>query len=202
MRPTLWLALFGLCFGAFLVRQPSSAASDRDERFKRIDTIKRPEAPSVFDATIEGFGDTEDDARDRVVENARDRVARFLNDQGETDYRPTAERLRDLRIVPTREDIEVKEVTLKNLGPTKQATLKLKLLPDQLKTMQTEARHQRAVQRQHCMGFGLAGVVALLLVAIGVLRLEEALKGYYTYILLFSALSVLSAVGIFLWYAS
>jgi hypothetical protein len=204
MRPTLWLALMSLCVVSFFVRQASSVAADREERreqVKRIDTIKRPEAPAVFDAKIEGFGLTEDDARDRVVENACDRVARFLSDQGETEYRPSAKRLRDLRIVPPTNDlIEVEDVTLFNLGPTKQATLTLKVLPEQLKTMHSEARQQRVTQRQHWMGLSLASMVALLLVAIGVLRLEEALKGYYSYVLLFSALSVLSVIGILIWY--
>ncbi len=41
------------------------------------------------------------------------------------------------------------------------------------------------------MGLGLAGVTALLLVAIGYLRLEEATKGYYTGLLRLSALGLL-----------
>jgi hypothetical protein len=80
--------------------------------------------------------------------------------------------------------------------------VQIQITSDSLKKMREQAREQRVTQRQHWMGLGLAGFIAVLLVAAGYLRLEEATKGYYTGLLRVSALSLLGMVGGFIWYLS
>ena len=48
------------------------------------------------------------------------------------------------------------------------------------------------MQRQHCLGLGLAALVGLLLVGIGYLRLEESTKGYYTGLLRATAVGMIA----------
>ena len=65
----------------------------------------------------------------------------------------------------------------------------------QKEEMQQVAREHRMKERQGLVARVLAGLVALLLVAGGYLRLEEATRGYYTTLLRGAALVVLALVG-------
>jgi hypothetical protein len=65
--------------------------------------------------------------------------------------------------------------------------------------MQRLARQGRMESRHLILARILGGLVAMLLVLGGYLRLEEATRGYYTSLLRLSAVGVLTAVGAGLW---
>src|SRR5436190_1488924 len=106
MRPSLFFGLVALCVVAAAVRIPASAASHSDVG---SGSAQSASAQPVFTKTVEGFGVTDEDARERALETARDRVTDFLAEQGETNYKPTTQKLLELRIVPPLKDIEVTE---------------------------------------------------------------------------------------------
>ena len=199
MRPiTLWLSLLAFCIVANLMRTPSSVctAHGRGPQANARTVSTEP----VFVREVDGFGETDDDARARALENACDRVADFLAvEYGETTFKPSPRDLQRLNIVPITKEVEVSVIVLENLGPTQKATLLVNLLPEDVKKLREQARQQRVQERQHGLGIILSGVIALLLVAVGYLRLEEATKGYYTGLLRLSALGTLLLTGLFIW---
>ena len=209
MRPTLWLTLIVCCVVGCMLRCALTEASARPQI--PVVVSGPGNAPAtipagqtiIFKADLEGFGEADEDARDRVLENACDRVARYLAEtHNETDYKPTKEFLQELKVIPATADIEVTNNALKDLPDMKKATVKVQVTSDSLKMMCDQACQQRVKQRQHWLGLGLASFVALLLVGAGYLRLEEETKGYYTGLLRLSALGLLGMVAGGIWYVS
>jgi hypothetical protein len=205
MRPALVLTLIACCCCVFLVRISATDASPQaPQAVKAVgeNQTNPPGKSPVFKQEVEGFGEKDDDARSRAVERACDVVADYLRDtHNETDYKPKAEYLLELKIIPPMNDLPVTNAALTDLPNMKKATLQLQVSADSVKKMCNQAREQRAEKRQHWMGLSLAGVVAFLLVAAGYLRLEEATKGYYTGLLRLTALVLLGMAAGVIWYA-
>jgi hypothetical protein len=78
---------------------------------------------------------------------------------------------------------------------------KLLITRPQFDKMQDQARQDVRQHRQVMLFRVLAGLVALLLVLGGYLRLEEATRGYYTGLLRLTAAVLLLFVAAGLWYA-
>lgn len=203
MRPALVLTLIGCCCCVFLARMSITHASPRPPQEAKApgeNQVKAVVNGPVFKHEVEGFGEKDDDARNRAVERACDVVADYLRDtHNETDYKPKAEYLLELKIIPPTNDVSVTNAGLSELPNMKKATLQLQISPESVKKMCNQAREQRAEKRQHWTGLGLAGVVAFLLVAAGYLRLEEATKGYYTGLLRLTALVLLGMAAGLIW---
>jgi hypothetical protein len=161
-----------------------------------INPTNRP-APKVrFEAKAEGYGEGDEDAAQNAVNAAADKVARYLEKQyGETF---TEQRLKELpaelksRGVIGEPTFETKELEV--TGKVRQAFVDVKLTDQQEQVLRKEALEDRQKGRMHVAGVALAGLMALLLVGGGYLRLEEATKGYYTTLLRAAALSTLVAV--------
>jgi hypothetical protein len=201
MRPTFWFSLVALCVVASLVRSSLSHADARPPA--PAGSAKAAGRPIAHKEDVQGKGQTPDEARTSAVERARYVIAAYLESEfGEAEYTPTAAYLHAARIVPLPQDIDAKQVPADEFGRTYKADVKVELTQEQVKEMRAQARQQRVEQRQHWMGLGLAGVMSLLLVAAGYLRLEEATKGYYTGLLRLSALGVLALAGFFIWHLS
>jgi hypothetical protein len=76
--------------------------------------------------------------------------------------------------------------------------MKLTITTEQARAIQKQAQQQRMKSRQWLSLLGLGGLVCLLGVVGGYLRLEEATKGYYTRRLRIAAISlfILIALGL------
>ncbi len=162
---------------------------------------KRPTRPAVPDPTweVEGLAKTRDDAEANAVEKARDQVVEYLSERyGDRDWKLTPAKLRELNV--TRPAAAPEEIDLPLSGRSWKVRLTVELTPEALGEIHKLAREQRMVERHRLAARGLAGALALLLVAFGYLRLEDATKGYHTTLLRLAALTVLVGAGAFLWY--
>jgi hypothetical protein len=158
-------------------------------------------APPVFETKAEGFGDKEEDATQAAENDACARVAKYLaQTYGEAEYPLTNEELKAIGITPaelkTKGIIGQPQFEVVDLANAKQkAVVDVKLNAEQVGVFRNKAREQRVVGRVWTAGGVLAGLMALLLVGGGYLRLEEATKGYYTALLRVGALVVLGTVA-------
>jgi len=147
---------------------------------------------------VEGLAKTLDDAEANALEKARDRVVEELNERyGERDWKLPPSFLRQLKM--TRPAAAPEEIDLERSGRSWSVRLTVELTPEALSEIQKLAREQRMVERHRLAARGLAGLLAVLLVAFGYLRLEDATKGYHTTLLRLAALAVLVGAGVFLW---
>jgi hypothetical protein len=159
-----------------------------------IDGRWKKESEIVLDAKAEGFGATTDDAVESAVKDACRVVENFLQKTyGETQYTPTPEELKRKGMVTVatahidrRDDLT---------DHPQQATLQVKVTGDQIDEMREKARAVRVHERMKWGAMTLVGMVGLLLVGGGYLRLEEATKGYYTTLLRMAALAFVGAIG-------
>ncbi|MFO0925619.1 MAG: hypothetical protein U0736_01100 [Gemmataceae bacterium] len=79
------------------------------------------------------------------------------------------------------------------------ARYKVELTPKYVAQVQQVARLERMAGRHLLLARGLIGMVAVLLVAAGYLRLEDMTRGYATHLLRIAAALVLALVGVGLW---
>ena len=219
----LWVGLLGLCLAAALVRTSDHARAEPPEVLKAPPHLapgqdavdpRRPGGAHnqskpqvvVFEAKADGYGVAEDDAALNAVKAAADKVAEYLSSKyGETF---TEDRLKELpkelksRGIVGEPTFEIKEMPYSH-EKMQEAFVDVRLTDQQEKELRTEARTDRQKGRLRTAGMALAGLMALLLVGGGYLRLEEATKGYYTTLLRVAALGILGAVGAslaFLWF--
>jgi hypothetical protein len=139
-----------------------------------------------------GYGTTEQDARTHALEQARD----WLAEKGPFDWTPPVDYFLRRNMVRFSEPTDQE---LKLAGPMKMVKMDLTVNVGQAEEIQLVAREYRMKDRQGVLARVLAGLVALLLVAGGYLRLEEATRGYYTTLLRSAAAFILALVGAGLW---
>ncbi len=171
--PCLWLPavlLSGLGTSPVLARSPRPEAPAR-QLVLRQDDGKPP--------TFLGYGLTERDARQHALDQARE----WLAAKGGFDWTPPADYLLRKGLVrfvtPDKEELE-KARNLKIAGPQEVVKMELAVTAAGAEEIQQVARDQRMKERQGLLARILGGLVALLVVAGGYLRLEEATRGYYT----------------------
>jgi hypothetical protein len=199
MRLTPKAGLHALALFALLAQ---AAAADADSpRGKPRHRTATP-ARIVLEKRFVGYGITEADARQHAVRQA----CEWLADNGRLGAMLSPEYLRSRGLVqPVDPTDEEKETTqkIKLPEPVEVAAVKLEVSKDQYDEMKEElqkvARKQRMEERHWLVARVLAGVVALIVVCGGYLRLEEATRGYYTLLLRAAALLVLGVVGAGLW---
>ncbi len=180
MRPANWFSLLVLCLIAGGVLAPRSLAS-------------RPVAPGpkqiVLKQDFEGYGPTPKEAENDALKIACD----WLADCAHLGWKPTPEFLREKGMVrfsePTDQEFE-------KAGPMKVVTMQLEVTADQARDIQKQARQERMTSRHLLLARVLGGIVCLLIVMGGYLRLEEATKGYYTRLLRLAAIALLIGVGV------
>jgi hypothetical protein len=159
-----------------------------------VSVIAKPPAPPVFEAKADGYGIREEDATEDAIKDACHKVQEFLANKYGEKFTPTEEELRGKQIVGTPEFETADNLTLTQDAakkPVIKAVVPVKLTAEQVKDFREEARKIRVGGRMKTTGVILAGLIALLLVGGGYLRLEEATKGYYTTLLRVGALTIL-----------
>jgi hypothetical protein len=146
----------------------------------------------VWEDKATGLAVTPEDAVEAAIRDACDRVSRKLaKDYGE-DYMPKPEIMKSRNIVGSA-TFETKDLPLS--GDVVDAVVPVKLTDDDVTYFREQARGIRVKSRMGTTVIALAGLVALLLIGGGYLRLEEATKGYYTALLRLGALGTLVCVG-------
>jgi hypothetical protein len=164
-------------------------------------------------AVVTGYGETNAAAR----ANALVEVQEWLERELRKDLKPgwsVPRKLLDPAYLEKMGVINVKDADPPSAAPFKdvkddeqarQQQYKVTLTPQYVSAVVAESRSEwvaheqqerqsHAVARQHVLLRVLGGVLALLLVVAGYLRLEEATRGYYTTLLRMVALGVLGAV--------
>lgn len=190
MRKAPWLWLPVVCLAA-LQASPVLARSARAEAASRRVVVKQEDGSPP---TFVGYGLTERDARQHALEQARD----WLAAKGSFDWTPPTDYLVRKGLVrwvaPDKEELE-KARNLKLAGPQEVARMELVITAGQAEEIQQVAREARMKERQGLLARVLVGLVVLLVVAGGYLRLEEATRGYYTARLRTAAEVVLALVA-------
>jgi hypothetical protein len=180
MRPANWFYLLVLCLIAGSVYAPRSLASRPAPHGPKELFIKEE---------FQGYGKTPKAAETDALEQACD----WLGFNANLGWKPTPEFLRDKSMVRFGEPTE-KE--LEKSGQMKAVTMQLEITADQARAIEKQARQERMTSRHLLLARVLGGVVCLLIVMGGYLRLEEATKGYYTRLLRLTAIALLISIGV------
>jgi hypothetical protein len=145
--------------------------------------------------TITAYGVTPEKAEEVALNKASDQVRHYLAHlDPPVQWRPDGKWI-DENLVKTR--TAPKQVASDDplLDKAFERTLQIEVGPKQYREIVEYDRQECMEQRQLLLARILAGVVALLVAAVGYLRLDEATKGYYTLWLRLAALGLVGAVG-------
>jgi hypothetical protein len=147
--------------------------------------------------TVDGYGENPADAEEDALRRARESVQKYINEHySQLKWAPTAEELQKAGVMrlegaPEARQIKDEEVQV--------AHAKVELTRGYREGLQKMVLLQHTRARQWLAAKALGGVVALLLVCGGYLRLEEATRGYYTRLLRLAAFCTLVGVSVGLW---
>jgi len=148
-----------------------------------------PEAKNpLLHEEFTGYGKTETAARNDALAHA----SLWLEEHSGLGWTPDAQYLLDRALVRFSEAED--KVFEEPMGKMKLVTMQLDITAKQASEIQKQAQHQRMAERQKSSLLVLLGVVCLLGVVGGYLRLEEATKGYYTRWLRLAAVGVLLVI--------
>jgi len=193
------LALIGtvlvLCVVSAHVPGSSPKAAKPDRREKKV----RPPEPVAENPIplVTGVGTTREEAEANALKRACDKLSEFLaSEYGETGWKPSPAFLAQYKayqLVGEPEKVDI-------LGEkNEQVKIEVRLTPEVFDQIQRLARDQRMGERQRVAARGLAGILSVLLVVFGYLKLEDVTKGYHTTLLRLTALAVLVLTGLCLW---
>jgi hypothetical protein len=151
---------------------------------------------------VDGYGRNTEGAKQIALANARKKVEILLEERF-PGWAPSAKQLDEdyllqkgvIRLAGAPEEIKFK-------GEDRfQARAEVVLKDEYLQELTKQVQQERVQQRQGLLARVLAGLLVLLVVVGGYLRLEEATRGYYTSLLRLAALAVVGATAGVLWLA-
>jgi hypothetical protein len=152
--------------------------------------------------TVTGFGTDKKGARANALEEARKLVRQLLPSEfgaanwGLDSPAFSAELLREDGVV---HELNTVASALPRGEPGYEAHYRVKLTPEYIDKVRGMVRAEASQRRQFLVGKVLAGIVVVLLVVSGYLRLEEWSRGYATRLLRLAAVIVLVLAGLALW---
>jgi hypothetical protein len=193
MRRSLYSSLLALALIA-AARTPAQADGRAGDPVKPAGQGPNPSWVEV------GYGETPAGAQQMALNVAAESAVHFLREHHpHLGWIPSQAFLRERGIV--RPEGEVEEKTIRD-QKVQVAHARVEITEQSLREIRDRAREERKAQRQQlkvqrhgATGKALGGVVALLVVIAGYLRLEEATRGYYTRLLRATALALLLLVG-------
>lgn len=168
MRISTWFHLAALCLIAGSLSLSVSPLSAR-----KNPPVPEPKKPLIHEE-FTGIGKTETAARNDALALA----CRWLEEHSGLAWTPDAQYLLEHALVRF-DDVEDKEFE-EPVGDMKVVEMELDITAKQAREIQKQAQHERMKERQKWSLLIVLGVVCLLGVVGGYLRLEEATKGYYT----------------------
>jgi hypothetical protein len=156
--------------------------------------------PSKAIGPVEGWGEDEEQSWDHASEKVKARVDRYLRREVPgLEWYPSADYIRKHLV---KESPERRQNRDENLDGRylKCWAWKAEVSPRDWRDILHHDRELRAEGRMLVLGKILAGLVALLAVVAGYIRLDEWTKGYYTGWLRLGAVGLLAAAGTGLWW--
>jgi hypothetical protein len=171
---------------------------------------KEPPAPAVQQQTaagveVDGIGRDAREARKHALEHAVERVTELLRaEAGDPTWQPPAAVLApeflDFHKVAAEVGKPERDAKVRVEGDeTWTARYKVQLTDPYLREVQKQARQERVSERHLFLVRVLGGLLAVLLVTAGYLRLEEMTRGYATKLLRLAAFIVLALAGVAIW---
>ncbi len=154
--------------------------------------------PDRMGGIVTGYGVDAAKADEQALMKAQERVRELLGEKLGKSLRPDMEVLDPgylARLEVVRPAGEPVPVTLKD-GDYLEASYRVRLNDNYLREVARFARHQQMSDRHLIAARVLIGLVVLLLVITGYLRLEEATRGYATTMLRVAAVAVLVVAGL------
>jgi len=154
------------------------------------------EQPTFPISTVEGWGQTLNDADEMAQKQALAEILSYLARQSPpVRWQPDLAWIKDQK-QPLLTHKEVKERTLEiSQEHADGVSYQVQLTPQAYRKILENDRQLTMQERQLLLGKILAGVVAVFTAFAGYYRLEEATKGYYTNWLRLGALGLVAAVG-------
>jgi hypothetical protein len=134
--------------------------------------------------------------------NAEERVEKLLVDRfGDRGWRPmkvqlTPEYLKRFGVVQPQGKAQPAPGVD---GDAMVVRYRIELTPEYLREVKRVAREQLVQERHFLLARILGGVVVVLLVLVGYLRLEDMTRGYATQLLRLAAIGVVAVTGLALW---
>ena len=192
------LVLAGLCAGLVGLR---SEAANRKPPARAVKT-QAETPPDREEDIVKGYGLDAVAARERALEKAQERVREQLAEKLGTFWRPSKEVLDPEYLVSVG---VVRSIGEPAVGPTVDdqrllvAQYHVRVNRTYLQEVSRVVRQQQMSDRHLIAGRILIGLLAVLLVVTGYLRLEELTRGYATTMLRAAAVVVLLVVGLGLW---
>jgi hypothetical protein len=227
MRSSFWLCLIALGVSVAVIRVSSSAA--RSDPAQPAVTTPAPEPPGVKGKArkarrgaveraqqaanalrqepiqpandpawvVDGYGESPADAEEDALRRARESVQKYIDEHyGSLHWAPSLEQLQKADVVRLEGSPEARQFEEEQVQV---AHAKVELKRGYREGLQKLVLLQHTRQRQWFAAKVLGGMVALLLVCGGYLRLEEATRGYYTRLLRLAAFGTLVGVSVGLW---
>ena len=192
---SFWVGLVVLAVLVTGLRVLRSEATGRKLPVRAVDAKAEPPAEREGEL-VKGYGVDAARAEERAVEQAQQRLRDLLAEKLGKSFRPDDEML-DLeyltRVGVLRREGDAVAMTNKD-GDWLVSSYRVRLNDNYLREAARVARHQHMGDRHQLAARVLVGLVALLLVVTGYLRLEEATRGYATTMLRAAAVAVLVLV--------
>ncbi len=204
MRSHWWLSLVAMVLLASILRVSFSRPRPTGE-------APQPRPPRNLaqvdrgEDVVDGYGPNAAAARDRALEHAQERVEKLLRAAafGSAAGGSLAEQLLTLEYLVRYGVVQAagRAGAGERLDEDRAmvARYKVELTREYLSEVQRVAREQRVEERHKLLARVLAGLVVVLLVAAGYLRLEDMTRGYATQLLRMSAFTLLALAAAALW---
>jgi hypothetical protein len=145
----------------------------------------------------DGYGKSAEDAREVALKKSQDALAEYLTrNYGRLDWGPVTgprSRLEEWGVL--REEKPPEQMDLPGES-AQHVQVRVEITERYVREVQKLAREERMQHRHLLLARVLAGLVALLVVVAGYLRLEDATRGYYTTLLRVLAIGVLVVAGV------
>jgi hypothetical protein len=182
MRIAGWLCLIAL--GLIVVSYQASGSSAPARRHSG------DPAKPLIQEEFTGYGKTVKEAEADAITNS----CQWLEEHGGLGWSPDAAYLRVHNMIQP--EGEPTDEVFEHAGPMKVVKMKLTITEEQARAIQKQAQQQRMKSRQWLSLLGLGGLLCLIGVVGGYLRLEEATKGYYTRLLRIAAIGILLVIAV------
>src|SRR5216683_886620 len=194
MRPCHWfgLAALGLCALGFRATAERARAQPMPLPPPDVAAASRGYFTSQ---EVKGYGETPDDAKEAALDIAQAEASKYfrLHVPAIGDWMPSQASLLNKKVIGLIDDPQ--QVENQGLArATYEVKAKVEITPKSLQELTTEARTDRMHDRHLILARILAGIVVVLLVMSGYLRLEDATRGYYTTMLRLAAVGVVGVV--------
>jgi hypothetical protein len=207
MRPIHLVSLVAVAVLAFAVHAQSNSKPPKPPKGPKAPeppVLVHPATPPVVPDeepafpvwTVEGWGQTLDDADEIAQKKALQEIVAFLANQSPpVRWQPDLAWIKDQK-QPLLTHKEIKERTLEiNQQHADGVSYDVQLTPQAFRKILEKDRQLTMQERQLLLGKILAGLVAVFTAFAGYHRLEEATKGYYTNWLRLGAVGLVAAVG-------